>query len=95
MTERKAKAEGRVVRTYTKDTPDWLSAKTFGETAAWAKVLVDEGTDQVLGAQIVGHSGEELIHVFVLAMAYKISARALRETVFVFPTFSADIKSML
>jgi glutathione reductase (NADPH) len=75
--------------------PDWLSSKTLGETAAWAKALVDEGTDQVVGARLVGHSGEGLIHVFALARAHKVSARALRETVFAFPTFSADIKSML
>jgi glutathione reductase (NADPH) len=43
----------------------------------------------------VGHSGDEPIHVFALAMAHKVSARALRETVFAFPTISGDIKNML
>jgi pyruvate/2-oxoglutarate dehydrogenase complex dihydrolipoamide dehydrogenase (E3) component len=94
-TEAKAKAEGRAEKTYTNEMLDWLAAKTFGEAAAWAKVLVDEGADQVLGAHIVGHSGDEPIHVFALAMAHKVSARALRETVFAFPTISGDIKNML
>jgi hypothetical protein len=48
-TEAKAKAESRAEKTYTNVMLDWLAAKTFGEAAAWAKVLVDEGADQVRG----------------------------------------------
>jgi glutathione reductase (NADPH) len=43
----------------------------------------------------VGHAGEELIHVFALAMKFGNAASAIRNTVYAFPTFSADIKSML
>jgi glutathione reductase (NADPH) len=74
---------------------DWLSARTYAETVAWSKILVEEGSDRILGAHFVGHSGEELIHIFALAMAHGITATQIRDTVFAFPTFSADIKSML
>jgi len=43
----------------------------------------------------VGHAGEELIHVFAFAMRFGITASQIRDTVYAFPTFSADIKSML
>ena len=47
------------------------------------------------GAHFVGHSGEELINLFGLAMQHGITASQIREFVFAYPTFSADIKSML
>ena len=59
------------------------------------QVLVDEATDQILGAHLIGHSGEELIHLFALAMRNGISASQLAATLFAFPTFSADVKSMV
>jgi glutathione reductase (NADPH) len=74
---------------------DWLSARTYNEPAAWAKVIIDESTDRILGAHIVGHAGEELIHVFALAMRFGITASQIGDTVYAFPTFSADIKHML
>jgi glutathione reductase (NADPH) len=44
---------------------------------------------------MVGHSGEELIHLFALAMRHDIPAAALKSGVFAFPTFSADGGSLL
>ena len=67
----------------------------YNEPAAWAKVIVDETTDRILGAHIVGHAGEELIHVFAFAMKFGITASQINHAVFAFPTFSADIKHML
>jgi len=80
---------------HSNDLSGWLSSRTYAETAAWARVVVDEESDRILGAQIVGHAGEELIHILALAMRHGITATQLRQTVYGFPTFSADIKSML
>ncbi len=95
VTEAAAREKGFRVKVSVSRMGDWLSARTFGETLAWAKVVVDEGTDKILGAHLAGHSGEELIHLFAFAMAHGITARQIRDTVFAFPTFSADIKNML
>jgi len=62
---------------------------------AWAKVLIDRKTDEIVGAHLVGHHGEELIHTFALAMRHGITASALRDSFFAFPTFSSDIKNLL
>lgn len=95
LTEAKAAEQGRRVKVHTNDLSSWISSRTYAETSAWARVLVDEENDRILGAQIVGHAGEELIHIFALAMKHGITATDLRQTVFGFPTFSADIKSMV
>jgi glutathione reductase (NADPH) len=95
LTEAVAREKGYRVSVRTNDISGWLSAKTYAETTAWAKVIVDEATDRILGAHLVGHSGEDLIHVFALAMRHEITASQLREMIYAFPTFSADIKNML
>jgi glutathione reductase (NADPH) len=95
LTHAKAVQQGRRVKVHTNDLGSWLSSRTYAETAAWARVVVDEDGERILGAQIVGHAGEELIHIFALAMKHGITATALRQTVYGFPTFSADIKSMV
>lgn len=95
LTEAQAKEQGRKFKVQTNDMLSWFSARTYGETVAWAKVLVEEVSDQVLGAHLVGHSGEELIHLFALAMRHRISASQLKEGVFAFPTFSSDIKNLV
>jgi glutathione reductase (NADPH) len=95
LTEKAARDKGIKVRVHNNDMLDWLSSRTFAETVAWSKILVDESTDQILGAHIVGHQGEELIHFFALAMKHAITASDIRDTVYGFPTYSADIKSMV
>ena len=82
-------------RSATSDMAGWFSTKTFAESVAWSKVLVEEETDKIIGVNLIGHHGEELIHMFALAMRHGISASALKDTFFAFPTFSADLKSMI
>lgn len=95
LTQAKAAEQGRRVKAHTNDLGSWLSSRTYAESAAWSRIVVEEGSDRILGAQIVGHAGEELIHLFALAMKHGITATDLRQAVYGYPTFSADIKSML
>ena len=95
LTQAKAAEQGLRVKVHTNDLGSWLSSRTYAESAAWSRIVVEEGSDRILGAQIVGHAGEELIHLFALAMKHGITATDLRQAVYGYPTFSADIKSML
>ena len=95
LTEAAAREKGHKLKVHANDMMDWLSSRTYAETAAWAKVLVDETNDRILGAHMVGHASEELIHIFAFAMAHGITASQIRDKVYAFPTFSADIKSMV
>jgi glutathione reductase (NADPH) len=95
LTQAAAEERGIEFRAEVNDVRNWLSGRTYAETAAWAKVLVDKQTDRIIGAHILGHAGEELIHIFALAMKHGITAAEIRDLVYGFPTFSADIKSML
>jgi glutathione reductase (NADPH) len=95
MSEAQARDKGLKTRAQATDMSGWLSAKTYAETAAWAKIVVDESSDHILGAQILGHAAEELIHLFALAIRFGITAGQLKETVYAFPTFSADVKFLM
>ena len=95
LTEAKAREQGLRVKAHVNDMQDWLSARTYAETVAWSKIIVEQSTDRVVGAHIVGHAGEELIHIFALAMKHGITAPQLAEMVYGFPTFSADIRNMM
>ncbi len=94
-TEAEAKAAGLNVRVEVNDMREWLSGKTWAETSAFAKVIVDRDSGLIRGAHIVGHGGEELIHVFALAMRHRITTTALKADVYAFPTFSADLRYMV
>ncbi|RUW73504.1 NAD(P)/FAD-dependent oxidoreductase [Mesorhizobium sp. M1E.F.Ca.ET.063.01.1.1] len=95
LTEAKAREMGLHVKIHVNDMQGWLSARTYAEAIAWSKIIVEETTDRIVGAHLVGHAGEELIHIFALAMKHGIPARALSEMVYGFPTFSADIRNMM
>lgn len=95
LTEAAAKAKGLPAEIHVNDMCDWFSARTYAETVAWSKIIVDRGSDRILGAHFVGHAGHELVNVFGLAMKFGIRARELREHIYAYPTFASDIKHML
>ena len=95
LTEKAARKAGMNVRVTANDMTGWFSGKTYAETVAYAKVIVNQDTDRIVGAHMVGHHGEELIHYFAMAMRHGINASELKEDMFAFPTFSSDIKNLL
>lgn len=95
LTEKAAREKGYSIKVHDTDMLGWLSARTYAETVAWAKIIVDAKSDRVLGAHIVGHAGEELINLFSLAMAHGIPASAIKDRIYAYPTFSSDIKHLL
>lgn len=95
LTERQAVERGLKFRKTENDMRGWFSGKSYGETVAWAKVLIDADSDLILGAHMVGHQGENLIHLFAMAMKHGITAAAMRDGFFAFPTFASDVRNLL
>ena len=95
ITEAEAKAGDIEYDVMTSDMREWFSSRFYAETAAWAKVIVEKQSRKILGAHMVGHHGEELIHLFAMAMRHGISADDIAGEIYAFPTFSADIPSLL
>jgi glutathione reductase (NADPH) len=95
LTEAEARENGLSFAVKANDMGDWRSSKTYAETVAYSKVLIEDGSEKILGAHMVGHGSEEVIHLFAFAMKHGITAGQLADTVYAYPTFSSDLKSML
>ena len=95
LTEEQATEQGLVFEAKVNDMQEWRSARTYAETASWAKVLVEDGTGRIVGAHLVGHGAEEVIHLFSFAMKYGVSAGDLVDSVYAYPTFTSDVKYLV
>ena len=75
--------------------PDWFTARQAAKLVYGFKVLVEEETDRVLGAHLVGPHVDEIINLFALAIRQGLTATALKQTIFTYPTGASDIGDML
>ena len=57
--------------------------------AGFARVLVRRGSDEVIGATIVGEHAGELIQEFVLGMKHGIGLKQIASTIYGYPTFAS------
>lgn len=95
LSEDGARLKGLAIDVHVNDMLGWFSARTYAETVAWSKVIVEKSSDRILGAHFVGHAGQELINIFGLAMRFGITATQIRENIYAYPTFASDLKHML
>ncbi len=70
-------------------------AKERGETQGFMKVLIDAETDQILGANILGIGGDEIIHLFIDTMYANKPYHVIKNAVHVHPTVAELIPTML
>ena len=94
-TEAEANVLGRRIRVRTDETGSWYTNRRVREAAGIFKTIVDEETDEVLGAHVLGPHADEVINVFALAIRAGHTATALRQMVYGYPTGSSDISYML
>ena len=95
LSERTAKEKGLKFRINKDDTSGWYSSRRVAEDCSGFKVLVEEGSDRVLGAHLIGPHAEELINVFALAMQTEIPAAKVKHAIFGYPTLGSDVQYML
>lgn len=95
LTELEAQGQGLDVRIRCEDTSSWYSSRRVNEGCAMFKTIVENGTDRVLGAHLLGAHADEVINLFALAIRQGLTAKALRHQVYAYPTSGADLPSML
>ncbi|MGE0259821.1 MAG: NAD(P)/FAD-dependent oxidoreductase [Alphaproteobacteria bacterium] len=95
MTEEEARSENRRFRVAQAETSGWYSARHLNEDTAAFKVLIEDETDRILGAHLLGPNAEEAINLFALAMRLHLSADQLRRVVPAYPSAGSDIGYML
>lgn len=95
LSEEQARKSGRKFRMQCKKAPDWYTARRVAETLYGFKVLVEEESDRILGAHLVGPHVDEVINIFALAIRRGLTAKDLKTALFAYPTGASDISSML
>jgi len=95
LTEEQAKEQNLDFRVNQGMTTHWPSSKRIGEEYGTYKILIDNRTDEILGAHIARHSASEAINVLALAMKYRIKASEVAEFMWAYPTVTSDLKYML
>jgi len=66
-----------------------------GETQGFMKILVDANTKEVLGAAILGISGDEVIHLILDVMYAKSPYTVIQRAMHIHPTVSELVPTML
>ena len=95
LTEEEAKEKGLKFRIKSQKASDWFTARQAAEPVYGFKVLVEEGTDLILGAHLVGPHVDEVINLFALTIRHRLTAEDVKTTMFAYPTGASDIGYMI
>lgn len=95
LTEEAAHQQGLRFRVNHRDMTAWQAVRHVQEDTAAYKVLIEEGTERILGAHLLGPDAENTINLFALAMRLGLSARDMTRFVSAFPTAASNVFHML
>ena len=95
LSEQSAREKGLKFRTHREITSSWYSSRRVAEDCSGFKVLIEDGSDRILGAHLLGPHAEEVINLFAFAIATNARAADLRDAIFAYPTLASDVRYML
>jgi len=95
LQEAAARRQGMRVRVHHEITSGWYSSRRIAEEYSGFKVLIEEGTDRILGAHLLGPHAEDTVNVFALAIRAGLRAADLKQLLYAYPTHASDIPYML
>ena len=95
MSEDEVRASGLKYQVKCERTSQWYTARRVAEPVYGYKTLIEQETERILGAHIVGPHADEVINIFGLAIRHGLTARDLKSTIFGYPTGASDTGYML
>jgi glutathione reductase (NADPH) len=95
LSEPAAQAQNLKFRVKMERTSNLPWSRRIAETYSGYKVLVEEGTDLILGAHILGSGAAEVINLFAVAIRSGMHATDLKHTLFAYPTSGSMVTRML
>ena len=95
LQENMAKQLDLKFRTNFQDTSSWYSSRRISENCSGYKVLIEDTTNRILGAHLLGTHAEEVINIFALAIRLGLGVDVLKKGIYTYPTNSSDITYML
>lgn len=94
MTLEQAQQQGINARCVTLPMAHIARAIEWGHDLGFYRMVVNQDTDQILGATLVGYETAELVHVFLSLMEAKATWRLLEQSVHIHPTYGEALPSL-
>lgn len=98
LSEAQAREQGYEVKVAAKQVADIAAApraKIDGDARGIVKIVVNAGTDHVLGAALMHVHAEEVINLMALAIRHGITASALRDSIYTHPSMTEALNEVL
>lgn len=93
--EEEAKARYKNVKVYQGDCSRWFNAKREHEDTYGYTILVNERTDEIVGAHLLSSAANESINVFATAIHNKMTVKDFKHLIMTYPSFGMDLKKMM
>jgi glutathione reductase (NADPH) len=95
LSEREAREQNLKFTVKNETTSTWYSSRRVAESYSGYKVLVEEDTDRILGAHILGSEAGEVINLFAIAIRSGMRATDLKHMLLAYPTSGSNMTRML
>lgn len=95
ITEEEAKAQGKQYRVAKLPVAAIPKAQVLRQTAGLLKVIIEEGSNLILGAHLYCPESYEMINLIKLAMDQKIPANVLASQIYTHPTMTEAFNDLL
>ncbi|WP_292468488.1 NAD(P)/FAD-dependent oxidoreductase [Methanolobus sp.] len=92
LMEKDATDKHRIIYT---DMSKFYSARKTNIEHAASKIIIEKGTERIVGAHLIGPNAEDIINLYTLAINTGLTAEQVREAVYAYPSSSYDVKYML
>jgi pyruvate/2-oxoglutarate dehydrogenase complex dihydrolipoamide dehydrogenase (E3) component len=94
LTEREARSQGKKFKAAQMPMTSVARAIETGDTRGAMKAIVEEGTEQILGAAILGAEGGEIMSMIQIAMMGKLKYGDLVEAILAHPTYAESLNNL-
>ncbi len=94
LTEKEAQAQHRQIRVARLPMSGVARAVELGRTQGFIKAIVDQESQQILGAAVLGIEGGEIMSMLEIAMLGKLPYPALRDGIFAHPTLAELLNNL-
>jgi glutathione reductase (NADPH) len=95
LSERAAREQNLKFKVKMEMTSNLYSSRRIAEIHSGYKVLVEDRTDRILGAHVLGAEAGEVINLFAIAIRSGMHASDLRHMLFAYPTSGSNMARML
>ena len=93
--EEEARSRYKNIRVNFEVATDWFNAKRINAPLYAFKIIMNDRTGEIVGAHLLGPDAGETINIFTLAVANKMTEKDIKSTIFSYPSWGNDIKSMV